>query len=71
MSKHGQVTVDLSAVTGMGVAVMQVLLSAQVSLKAKGQELGCRGEIPEAVVRDATLAGLTLGAEDKCFWRRG
>lgn len=71
LAGHGKISVDLTGVTAMGIAAMQLVLSAQSSLKAKGSELGCEGEIPEAVVKDVEAAGLTLGHEDPCFWRRG
>jgi anti-anti-sigma factor len=71
MAGHEKVSVDLTGVTSMGVAAMQIVLSAQSSLKAKGSELGCEGEIPEAVVKESEAAGFTLGLEDTCFWRRG
>jgi anti-anti-sigma regulatory factor len=71
MEKHAELSVDLSEVESCNVAVLQLLLSVQRGLQAKGSELGCEGEVSEAVKESARAAGLLLGMHDNCFWRRG
>lgn len=71
IDKCPELAVDLSEVESCHIAVLQILLSAQATLEAKGSQLGCQGEIPETVMEASKEAGLLLGIKDSCFWRRG
>lgn len=71
LEKHSELSVDLTGVESCHISVLQLLIAVQASMKARGAELGQEGEIPEPVLDISKEAGLMIGMQDACFWRRG
>jgi anti-anti-sigma regulatory factor len=71
LEKHSELSVDLTGVESCHISVLQILIAVHAGMKARGAELGQEGEIPEPVVETSKEAGLLIGMQDACFWRRG
>ncbi len=70
VDKYGAFDLDLSAVEGGDLTMLQLLCAAEKAMAAKGASIGVAGAVPLVILELAETAGFRHEGAGQRFWTR-